>query len=220
MNIKEHHIENGVRYYDVDGDLYPSVTSILSATKDTSFLEQWRERVGKEEADRITNESARIGNITHTMIEHHLKSNDHLIDKIVEDEEYIDKANKIFQKMKVYTKYITPEYQEFPLASKNLRVAGRVDCIGTYKGELSIIDFKTSRREKVVDHIHDYFIQTTLYALMAYETLNIQVRQGVIIIGNYDTFPNKYTRPLGMFIREAVDRVRLYHQILEKGKNA
>ena len=220
MNIKENHIEKGVRYYNVDGELYPSVTSVLSATKDTTFLDEWRARVGEEEANRISNESARIGNITHEMIEHHLKNNDHLIENIVEDKEYIEKANKIFQKMKMFTKYITPEFQEYPLASKNLRVAGRVDCIGTYKGELSIIDFKTSRREKVVEHVHDYFIQTTLYALMAYETLNIQVRQGVIIIGNYDTFPNKYTRPLGMFIREAVDRVRLFHQLAENGKNA
>ena len=63
----------GPRLYETPkGDLVPSVTTILSKTKDTKFLNIWRKRVGEEEARRITLEAASIGTSMHKFLECHV----------------------------------------------------------------------------------------------------------------------------------------------------
>lgn len=72
-----------------------------------------------------------------------------------------DLSRRMYRSMEFYLKNLEPQELEIPLFSKNPRVAGRADCIGNYKGELSIVDFKTSTKEKKREWITDYFIQTT-----------------------------------------------------------
>ena len=57
---------DGQRYYvNANGDPVPSVTSILSKTKDMTALNAWKKRVGAVEAQRIVTESANLGTIMH-----------------------------------------------------------------------------------------------------------------------------------------------------------
>ena len=49
--------------------------------------------------------------------------------------------------------------QECSLFSRKYRVAGRVDCIAEYDGKLSIIDFKTSTKERTDEYNENYYIQ-------------------------------------------------------------
>ena len=75
----------GKRHYSLDGSNLPSVTSILSATKseeDKAALTAWKERVGKQEAERIKKESSTRGSNLHKFIEDflHGKLNQDLIE--------------------------------------------------------------------------------------------------------------------------------------------
>ena len=61
-------------------------------------------------------------------------------------------------------------------------IAGRVDCIAEFDGELSIIDFKTSAEEKKIEWIEDYLIQETAYGCMLYEQYKLKINKIVTII--------------------------------------
>jgi genome maintenance exonuclease 1 len=77
-------------------------------------------------------------------------------------------------------------FQEVYLFSHKLKTAGQVDCIGEYKGELTIIDFKTARRVKFEEDILSYFIQVTFYAAAFFEMTGIPIKQGAILIAVAD----------------------------------
>ena len=72
---------------------------------------------------------------------------------------------------------------EMCLASENIGLAGRADCIAEYDGKLSIIDFKGSTRKKYKGGIENYFLQATAYALMWQEMTGELIEQVVILIG-------------------------------------
>jgi genome maintenance exonuclease 1 len=73
-------------------------------------------------------------------------------------------------------------FQEQFLYSDRLKCAGQVDCIAEFDGELSIIDFKTSRKPKKAEWITNYFIQASFYAAAFYERTGVPIKQGVIVI--------------------------------------
>ena len=62
-------MEHGSRIYDFNGMRMPSVTTILSKTKDQSFLTAWKNKVGHENAERIKNHSASRGTAMHKFLE-------------------------------------------------------------------------------------------------------------------------------------------------------
>ena len=65
---------------------------------------------------------------------------------------------------------------EYPLWSKVLGLAGRVDCIAEYDKQLSIIDFKGSTKLKKKEHIENYFLQASAYALMWQERTSMKIK--------------------------------------------
>ena len=76
--------------------------------------------------------------------------------------------------------------QEGGLYSDKWGIAGRVDCIAEYKGKLSVIDFKTSIREKKEEWVENYFIQGSAYCEMYEERFNQEINQVVILIVTED----------------------------------
>ncbi len=76
--------------------------------------------------------------------------------------------------------------QECGLYSDKYKVAGRADCIADYKGKLSIIDFKTSTKERTDDFNENYYIQGSAYAEMFGERTGIEVSQVVILVVTED----------------------------------
>ena len=108
---------------------------------------------------------------------------------------------------------------EGSLYSKELGIAGTVDCIAEYNGELAIIDFKTSKKPKPRDRVEHYFVQCMAYGCMLYEVTGISVKKLVIIMAcengecviyeEYDK--SKYIKLLGKYIRKFVgDKLELY----------
>ena len=79
--------------------------------------------------------------------------------------------------------YIGDVYaQEVSMYSDHLKIAGRVDLVGQFDGELSVVDFKTSNRVKRKEWIYGYFMQCCGYAIMWEERTGIPIRQLVVII--------------------------------------
>jgi genome maintenance exonuclease 1 len=68
-------------------------------------------------------------------------------------------------------------------------VAGTVDCIAKYDGKVSVIDFKTSKRKKSRDDVHDYFMQCSAYAVAFEERTGIPVSRLVILMAVDDEDP-------------------------------
>ena len=65
--------DDGVRHYATpDGFHLPSVTTILSATKDMSGLDAWRQRIGDAQADKEIREAINVGNLLHEYLERYV----------------------------------------------------------------------------------------------------------------------------------------------------
>ena len=167
--------EDGTRVYETPtGKKYPSVTTVTGLLKKRAILE-WRKKVGEEEANRISSTAARRGTRLHTLCEKHLLNENVSVNMF--DQE-------MWNSVKPHLSDINNIYAlESSLYSNHLQVAGTVDCIAEYKGKLSVIDFKTSRRVKTRDDIHDYFIQCSAYAVAFEEMTGNPVSRLVVIMG-------------------------------------
>ena len=176
-------IIDGKRFYvTLDGNAYPSITTILSL-QDKPGLKKWRENVGEKEAKRISQESMRIGTAVHQMCEFYLNN---LVVKLDKSEKVI---RDTFNRMRFLLGNIDNIVgTEITLYSDLLRVAGTTDCIAEYNGVPSVIDFKTSRKPKKEEWIDDYYMQTFAYKLMFEEMTGVEIKQVVILIACVDQF--------------------------------
>jgi genome maintenance exonuclease 1 len=104
-------------------------------------------------------------------------------------------------------------FQEAPLYSHEFGIAGRVDCIAEFDGKLSIIDFKTSGKEKKESWIESYFVQETGYAKMYEERSGIKVEQIVTLI-------TCQTGDIQVFIKNPEDYVPLLKDYIAEYKDA
>jgi len=165
---------DGVRYYNVNDRPMVSITSVTSHFNKHIFVD-WRKRVGEDEANRITKRATTRGTGTHELIEKHLLNEDVVLDN--------PSTKMLFTQAKKVLQNINNIYAlEKSLYSNELGVAGTVDCIAEYNGELSIIDFKTAAKPKPRDWIENYFVQAAAYACMFYELTDIPVKKLVILM--------------------------------------
>jgi genome maintenance exonuclease 1 len=197
---------DGKRHYLLPNGLYvPSVTTVLGHFKKKQ-IQEWRNRVGHEEANRISNTASTRGTKFHTLMEKYLSNVP--VNSIL-TENVMPTLKESFQLMKKEVdKHINNvHYIEAPLYSLSMRMAGRTDIIAEYDGILSVIDFKTSNREKKEEHIQDYFLQSAAYALMYEERLGVPIEQIVIMMAS-DGLPEPQ-----IFVKNTID----YHEpLLEK----
>lgn len=168
---------NGKRYYITpEGNEYPSVTTILDAIP-KPHLENWRNMLGNKKADKETKRCADRGSAVHKLAETYL-NNKEIIHKNYKPE-YIKDFNKLKIKLK---KINNIRAQELGLYSDRLKIAGTVDCVAEYDGNLSIIDFKTSTNNKSEDMISGYYKQCTAYAIAWHERTRLPIENIVIIM--------------------------------------
>lgn len=152
-------------YQTPTGEKYPSVTTVLSAMSDKSALIAWRERVGEEEANRITNRATRRGTAVHLLCEKFV------LNEPLNLREEMPSNVDMYKQLETFLRDNVDDIRssEGQLFSHKLKIAGSVDLIASYKGEPAIIDFKTSTRPKRKDWIENYFMQAALYSYMLYE---------------------------------------------------
>ena len=206
---------DGVRYYSVPDEeellKLVSITSVTSHFNKEIFV-NWRKKVGNEEADRVTKAATGRGTDMHTLTEHYLK-NENL-------PEVRPISDFLFKIAKGHLNKIDNIHAlEGSLYSKELGIAGTVDCIAEYDGELAIIDFKTSKKPKPRKWVEHYFVQCMAYGCMLYELTGISVKKLVIIMACengecviYEEYDKaKYIKLLSKYIRKFVnDKLELY----------
>ena len=137
---------------------------------------KWRKRVGEEEANRITKKATSRGTDMHTLVENYLLNIPEL-PKVQPISDFLFKISR-----STLNNINNIHALESSLYSKELGIAGTVDCIAEYEGELAIIDFKTSAKPKPEDWIEHYFVQCMAYGCMLYEMTGIMVKKLVIIM--------------------------------------
>jgi len=212
--LEREHID-GVRYYKIPDEeelvKMVSITSVTSHFNKEIFV-KWRKRVGNEEADRITKAATGRGTDMHTLTEHYLKNENLPEVRPISDFLFKIAKGKLNKINNIYA-------LEGPLYSKELGIAGTVDCIAEYDGELAIIDFKTSKKPKPRDWIEHYFVQCMAYGCMLYEMKGISIKKLVIIMacenGECVIYEErdkaKYIKLLGKYIDKFVnDKLELY----------
>lgn len=197
---------NGKRQYKVpSGQLYPSITTVLSATKDYTGLNKWKESVGEQVAEYIMKQSLSIGSTTHEHIEYYLKND------VLDKPDLLPKAH--FEQIKPFLNNIGTIYGiELFLYSDTIKVAGTSDCIAMYKGKRSVIDFKTSRKKKRLDWVQDYFIQATAYSMMWGDHFTTPIEQIVIIITAEDGTCEEYIESPLDYKDTLLDRIDQYYK--------
>ncbi len=157
---------NGKRHYHVDGEYYPSVTTVLSGESKPA-LEAWKKRVGEAKAAQISLAATNRGTGMHELLEAYILNHDMQVAFKKAMPSHID----LFMQIKpLLDKHVGKIYAiEAPLYSKTLGIAGRVDFIADWKGAPAIIDFKSSTRRKKQEYMKGYYMQEALYSLMIQE---------------------------------------------------
>jgi genome maintenance exonuclease 1 len=205
--------ETGRKYTLPDGRKYDSVTTILSHAKDKTFLKEWRNRVGEEEANRIVKRSTSRGTKLHEACEKYLLNEltDMKISMLMPD------VKDFFMQLKPHIdKNVGNVYgTEQALFSDRLKIAGRTDCIAEWQGKLSIVDYKNSIREKREDWIQDYFIQCTAYANLFEDLTGLPIEQIVVLIANEEGKPQIFEREKTKYQAQFDKLVHDYRKSLE-----
>jgi hypothetical protein len=171
---------NGKRHYETpDGRSVPSVTTVLSATKDMTHLHAWRKRIGEAKAQQISQESANIGTVMHRSLEKHVKGVDRTPGtNLVQQKGWamanIIIENGLFDVSEVWGSEISLYYPEL--------YAGTTDLVGIYKGAPAIMDFKQARKLKKKEWVEDYFLQLVAYAEAHNKQYGTDIRSGRIFI--------------------------------------
>lgn len=198
----------GERFYiSPNGIKLPSVTTVLGHFKKKAMIE-WRNRVGHEEADKVSTRASLRGTKFHNMMEGYLRGEDGFLDGVMPD------MKQSFNDMKETLDLVDNiHYIESPLYSENLGVAGRTDVIAEFGKTLSIIDFKTSTKQKKEQWIENYFEQGTAYALMYEELVGLPIDQIVILIATDDSDkPQVFIRDKNQYIESLLEKIHLYKQ--------
>lgn len=203
-------IEGKRHYITPQNEIYPSVTTVLSG-QNQEGIEQWRKEVGEDVANTLMRLGAVRGNAFHKIGENYLDNKDISVyeNKVLPmalfnlAKPQLDRIDNIFA-------------QEKTLYSKNYGIAGRVDCIAEFDGTLSVIDFKTSTREKKSSWIENYYLQETAYSLMWEEQTGIPAGQIVTIIACEDGTVQTFIEQRDNFVTTLEDCIANYASLYGK----
>ena len=214
LNLLDFHNLNRIdgetaRLYETPtGERYPSVTTVLGKMSDKTALNEWRKRVGEEEANRVSARASTRGTNIHNMCEKYILGQE--IDTSLPHNMMIFRQIKMILDDKVDNIIAT----ECTLFSHHLKIAGTCDLIADYDGRLSIVDYKTSTKRKRKDWIEGYFLQCSLYAYMLWEMTGIAVKDIVVIIGVDDDIDAQvFVEKPSNYIEKAADMVKSYHKL-------
>lgn len=206
--LADHKLErvtvNGKRYYVTpSGEKYPSVTTVLSSMN-AEGIQEWRNKVGAEQAQKISTQASRRGTAVHLLAERYLRNEQDW------DREAMPSNLETFKQIKPYLdKYCDNVYgNEIMLYSDDLRTAGQCDLVARIHGIRTIGDFKTAKKAKKEEWIQNYFYQCTAYALMLYEREKVWCPQICLMIATDED-------GLQVFLKRTSDYVPLVRQFFD-----
>ncbi len=166
-------------YLTPDGESLPSVTTILSATKDMTHLNEWKNRIGHAKAQQITTEAAGVGTAMHGNLERfiagmqrqpgnnpvHIQANK-MADVIIE--KGLSKVNEVWA-------------MEQSLYYPGL-YSGTTDLVGVYNGEPAVCDYKQTNKPKKAEWVEDYYLQLVAYILAHNEVYGTDIKRGIVFM--------------------------------------
>jgi len=204
--------EHGSRTYNVGDKKIPSVTTILSATQSEekkASLDRWRERVGYQEAQRITTQAATRGTEMHYVLENYIDGRGYL-NLSPEGAQARLMAHEIVQNL---DKLKIVWGNEVSLAYEDLW-AGATDVVGLYDDQPTIIDFKQSNKPKREEYVEDYYYQIAAYSL-AHKKQYGPITQGLICVCTKDKLYQEFKMnevKLSEYENKWLERVHKYHE--------
>jgi genome maintenance exonuclease 1 len=204
--------ESGTRVYDFNGSRLPSVTTVLSATKNQQFLKNWKAKVGEQEAERIKNLSSKRGTAMHKFLEHHILGTGY-DDLTSIGQEAKPMAEKI---MEIGFTPIEEYYGSEVMLHYPGLYAGSTDLVCNHNGLDTIVDFKQSNRPKRLEWIDDYFLQIAAYCMAHDEVYGSQIRQGIIMICTPDLYFQEFKfqdAELRQWKHKFLKRLDMYHEL-------
>lgn len=197
-------------YLTPTGEKYPSVTTVLSKTKDQTHLIAWRKRIGEDAAAKITAQAGRRGTATHLLCEKLV------LNEPINLKDEMPLSVHLFKQLeKVLVENVNNvRSSEGQLFSHGLKVAGSVDLIANWRNHAAIIDFKTSRAYKRKDWIEDYFMQCAMYSYMFWEMTKLYHPKLVVAIAvEEENEAQIFEEDVNDWIDKAKDRCKTYHSI-------
>ena len=199
--------ETGRTYKTPSGNTYPSITTVLSSYNKQAIYE-WRQRVGEEEANRISRKASNRGTKLHNTVEKYLLNEM----SPLQMHTMMPDTKEFFLKLKPFLDtHVNNIYGiEQPLFSDRLRLAGRCDCIGEWDGKISIIDWKTANYSKEKEQIANYFMQASAYAEMFGERTGIEINQIVIAIAVENQQPQIFMEEKSKYLTELNNYIGKY----------
>ena len=200
---------NRKRFYQTpDGKLYPSITTVLNKKK-MEGISEWRKKVGEDVANYIARTAAHRGTKVHHMCEDFLNNMESDYPEKWAEHKKNFLPYVLFGQLKpvLMQKVNNILAQECGLYTDKYRVAGRVDCIAEYNGVKSIIDFKTSRKERNDDWNESYYIQASAYAEMFEERTGIAINQIVILVVTEDGVVQEFVKDKGEYLPMLVEAI-------------
>ena len=196
MDIEQINTARGRFYRTPEGNLYPSVTTIVGALSKRHITE-WRKTVGDAEADRISRLASSHGTRFHDLMERTLK----------EGEQILETMNEF---RVVYGKILTRAFPhisnircvEERLYSDILQCAGTVDLVCEWDGKKAICDWKTTAHPKYPQDVIGYWLQTAAYAQMMQERFGYIPEQLVLLFNESDFEFYFYKQPVAPWLKK------------------
>ena len=205
------------RVYEVAGYRLPSVTTILSRTKDQQFLKDWKAKVGEKEAERIKNLSSVRGTAMHKYLESYIEG--------IGYEDLTDtgrQAKSMAEKVIEIGLAPVDEYygSEVTMYYPGL-YAGQTDLVCIHDGKDAIVDFKQSNRPKREEWIDDYKLQIAAYAMAHDHVHGSSIEKGVIMVCTPDLFYQEFKvegAELRSWKHRFLKRLDMYHDLIHDEK--
>jgi CRISPR/Cas system-associated exonuclease Cas4 (RecB family) len=169
-------------YMTPDGPL-PSVTTILSATADTSGLDAWRAYVGETKANQIRDEATGLGTLMHEHLECHIQEIDRPRGSNIVRQMAKNMADTIINRGLIHVDEVWGF--EIPLYYPGL-YAGTADLLGQWNGQQAVLDYKTTNKMKTKEQLTDYACQLSAYAMAHNELFGTEINTGVIFMVSRD----------------------------------
>lgn len=205
--ITQVNTETGRYYLTPEGNKYPSATTVVGILNQ-KHIDAWIARVGEEEAEKIKAEAGEHGTRWHELMESTLFHGAHTLP-------WTHEFGRIYPKIVsgVFPHISNVRAVECQMYSDKLRMAGTVDLIAEYDGVLSIIDWKTTRREKEETKAASYWCQTASYAVMAWERFKIAPKQLVLVFNEGDNDFYVYKQDVNRWIPRVAKVRKLFEQL-------
>lgn len=203
-------------YLTPDGEKTPSVTTILSATKDQTHLIEWRKRVGEENAAQITKEAAGIGTAMHNNLERFLAGLERQPGNNLVHVQANKMANVIIEQglKDVNEVWAMEQSLYFPGL-----YSGTTDLVAVYKGNPSVCDYKQTNKPKKAEWVEDYFLQLMAYILAHNEVYGTDIREGHVFMCSrdlqyqqFDLTPDNFNKYQDMWLAKVEDYYVNYHK--------